>query len=78
MGWIAPWDGLSGPEAALEAEDPLRWPPAGPATDPSFDNEVLAPLIRSYDAADPTTAAQGGRWPRWSRRCGRSWSRRGG
>jgi hypothetical protein len=51
MGWIAPWDGLSGPEAALQAEDPVRWPPAGPATDPSFDNEVLAPLIRSYDAA---------------------------
>ncbi len=23
MGWIAPWDGLSGPEAALQAEDPV-------------------------------------------------------
>jgi hypothetical protein len=23
------------------------WPPAGPATDPTFDNEVLAPLIES-------------------------------
>jgi hypothetical protein len=30
---------------AAAAEDPLLWPPAGPATDPTFDNEVLAPLI---------------------------------
>jgi hypothetical protein len=45
MGWIDPPAGLSGEQAALAAEDPLTWPPAGPATDPTFDNEVLAPLI---------------------------------
>ncbi len=56
MGWIAPWSGLTGAEAAAEAEDPLRWPPAGPATDPSFDNEVLGPLVRAYDAADDEAA----------------------
>ncbi|TDD55324.1 hypothetical protein E1286_03825 [Nonomuraea terrae] len=28
-----------------DAEDPLVWPPAGPATDPGFDAEVLAPAI---------------------------------
>ncbi len=57
MGWIAPWDGLTGPEAALEAEDPVRWPPAGPTTDPGFDNEVLAPLVRAYDAAASSDGA---------------------
>ncbi|WP_030171657.1 hypothetical protein [Spirillospora albida] len=49
MGWIDPPDGLDGPSAAALAEDPVRWPPAGPATDPTFDNEVLAPAIAAYD-----------------------------
>jgi hypothetical protein len=44
-GWIDPPHGMTGPDAAAAAEDPLTWPPAGPATDPTFDNEVLAPLI---------------------------------
>ena len=56
LGWIDPPAGLTGAEAAAEAEDPLRWPPAGPATDPSFDNEVLGPLVRAYDAADDEAA----------------------
>ena len=47
LAWINPPAGLTGAEAALAAEDPLTWPPAGPATDPTFDNEVLAPLIRA-------------------------------
>lgn len=47
MGWIDPPPGVTGREAAAAAEDPLTWPPAGPATDPTFDNEVLAPLIRA-------------------------------
>ncbi len=51
IGWIDPPPGMSGPEAAAMAEDPVRCPPAGPATDPTFDNEVLAPLVRSYDHA---------------------------
>jgi len=52
LGWIDPPPGRTGLEAALEAEDPLLQPPAGPATDPSFDNEVLAPLIAAYDLAE--------------------------
>jgi hypothetical protein len=51
LGWIDPPQGVTGSEAALAAEDPLIWPPAGPATDPAFDNEVLAPAMRAYDSA---------------------------
>ncbi|WP_280234522.1 hypothetical protein [Nocardia cyriacigeorgica] len=51
LGWIAPPHGRTGAQAAALAEDPLRTPPAGPATDPSFDNEELAPLITAYDNA---------------------------
>jgi hypothetical protein len=47
LGWIDPPAGLTGEQAAAAAEDPLVWPPAGPATDPTFDNEVLAPLIEA-------------------------------
>ncbi|GAA5077547.1 hypothetical protein HNP84_004056 [Thermocatellispora tengchongensis] len=56
MGWIDPPPGRTGLQAAEEAEDPLLWPPAGPATDPGFDNEVLAPAIEAYAEA-PTAAA---------------------
>jgi hypothetical protein len=55
-GWISPPAGLTGSQAAAVAEDPLTWPPAGPATDPTFDNEVLAPLMGACDRA----AASGG------------------
>jgi hypothetical protein len=41
LAWIDPPDGLSGQQAARQAEDPVRCPPAGPVTDPTFDNEVL-------------------------------------
>ena len=41
LGWIDPADGLTGQQAARLAEDPVRCPPAGPVTDPTFDNEVL-------------------------------------
>jgi hypothetical protein len=51
LGWLDPPDGLTPPEAAAAAEDPVAWPPAGPTTDPTFDNEVLAPLMDSYAAA---------------------------
>jgi hypothetical protein len=53
LGWIAPPEGVTGPQAALAAEDPLVWPPAGPRTDPAFDNEVLAPAIRAYAGSEP-------------------------
>ncbi|MEV4256346.1 hypothetical protein AB0J52_24560 [Spirillospora sp. NPDC049652] len=49
MGWIDPPEGMDGPAAAARAEDPVVCPPAGPATDPTFDNEVLAPAIAAYD-----------------------------
>jgi hypothetical protein len=45
VGWIAPSGGMGGAEAAVLAEDPVRWPPAGPSTDPTFDNEILAPAL---------------------------------
>jgi hypothetical protein len=51
LNWIDPPPGVSGREAALAAEDPVRWPPAGPATDPTFDNEVLTGLIAAYSRA---------------------------
>ncbi|HUY52867.1 MAG TPA: hypothetical protein VMV92_45405 [Streptosporangiaceae bacterium] len=52
LGWIDPPEGLTGPQAAAAAEDPLTWPPAGPATDPTFDNEVLGRLIAACDRAE--------------------------
>lgn len=52
IGWIDPPAGMTGLQAALEGEDPVIWPPAGPATDPEFDNKVLAPAIAAFDAAD--------------------------
>jgi hypothetical protein len=54
LGWISPPPGRTGAEAALAAEDPELCPPAGPATDPAFDNHVLAPLMST---ADPDVAA---------------------
>lgn len=58
LGWISPPPGSTGPQAAREAEDPLLWPPAGPTTDPVFDNEVLAPAIRRYSGTEPGSAGQ--------------------
>jgi hypothetical protein len=56
LGWIDPPAGMTGPEAALAAEDPVTWPPAGPATDPTFDNEVLEPLIAACGRASDERA----------------------
>ncbi|MCF4138488.1 hypothetical protein L1856_19890 [Streptomyces sp. Tue 6430] len=63
LAWIAPPGGESGAEAALRAElardaegQPLC-PPAGPATDPAFDNKLLAPAIERYDRARTALAA---------------------
>ncbi|WP_439943122.1 hypothetical protein [Streptomyces sp. BBFR115] len=63
LAWIAPPDGGSGAEAALGAElerdaaGQLLCPPAGPATDPAFDNKLLAPAIERYDRARQALAA---------------------
>ena len=50
FGWIAPSPGKTGPAAALAAEDPSAWPPAGPATDPGFDR-ILDGLLKDVRAA---------------------------
>jgi hypothetical protein len=54
LGWIDPPPGMTGAAAARAAEDPVRFPPAGPATDPSFDNEVLQARISAVRAAKAT------------------------
>jgi len=58
LGWIDPPPGMTGYEAALAAEDPVASPPAGPATDPTFDNEILAPLIAACGRSDVTDAVR--------------------
>jgi hypothetical protein len=65
LGWIDPADGLDGPRAAALAEDPLLWPPAGPSTDPSFDNEILAPSLASGNPRSLETALQSQLEPTW-------------
>ncbi len=79
LAWIDPPPGMTGLQAALATEDSLRCPPAGPATDPGFDQAILEPLIRSYDraaqagsragtdraAAEITTALRGQLEPTW-------------
>lgn len=63
LAWIDPADGASGAQAALRAEllrdsdGQLVCPPAGPATDPAFDNRLLAPAIERYDRARTALAA---------------------
>ncbi|MGW7378494.1 hypothetical protein [Streptomyces sp. NPDC054794] len=63
LAWIDPPEGASGAEAALRAElardadGQLLCPPAGPATDPAFDNKLLAPAIERYDRARAALAA---------------------
>jgi hypothetical protein len=49
MGWLAPPHGSTGAQAARLAENPAKCPPAGPATDPRFDEEKLVPAIAAYD-----------------------------
>ncbi|WP_406087121.1 hypothetical protein [Kitasatospora purpeofusca] len=51
VAWIDPPEGRTGPEAARETENPLLWPPAGPATDAGFDG-ILDDLITRYSEAE--------------------------
>ncbi|WP_354640604.1 hypothetical protein [Kitasatospora camelliae] len=57
LAWHFPAPGLSGARSAelaeteRDAEGRLVHPPAGPATDPRFDEKVLAPAISRHDAA---------------------------
>ncbi|MER7106306.1 hypothetical protein [Streptomyces sp. NPDC000229] len=63
LAWVDTPDGTSGAEAALRAElardrdGQLLCPPAGPATDPAFDNRLLAPAIERYDRARQALAS---------------------
>ncbi|AJT66911.1 hypothetical protein [Streptomyces chattanoogensis] len=56
LAWIDPPPGESGQVAAERAETgrdadgQLLCPPAGPATDPAFDNRLLSPAMARYDA----------------------------
>lgn len=45
-------------ETERDAAGLLRTPPAGPATDPAFDNKRLAPAVQRYDAKLPDAAEQ--------------------
>ena len=60
LAWISPPPGVPGADAARAAES---LPPAGPATDPDFDNRTLAPLIAA--SADPTTVLGEQLLPTW-------------
>ncbi|MFE7761954.1 hypothetical protein [Streptomyces sp. NPDC057438] len=63
LAWIDPPEGESGEaaarraELARDAEGQLLCPPAGPATDPAFDNKLLAPAVERYDGARLALAA---------------------
>jgi hypothetical protein len=50
--------GPSGAQAALLAEDPLLYPPAGPTTDPEFDGRVLSHLILAQQQAEAGSNAE--------------------
>ncbi|MGH3165466.1 MAG: hypothetical protein ACRDN0_06175 [Trebonia sp.] len=51
LAWIDPPEGMTGAEAALEAEDPDKWPPAGPVTHPDFDNDILQGRVMAVRGA---------------------------
>ncbi|MFJ6082902.1 hypothetical protein ACIQI8_16000 [Streptomyces sp. NPDC092369] len=63
LAWIDPPEGTTGAEAALRAElardakGQLLCPPAGPATDPAFDNKLLAPALDCHYRARTALAA---------------------
>lgn len=54
LAWIDPPPGLTGAQAALLAENPVSYPPAGPETDPTLDSLELEPKMRAHRQA--TTA----------------------
>lgn len=52
LAWIdPPRHTASGRDAAHKAEDPSTHRPAGPATDPAFDNQLLVPLFKAHARA---------------------------
>jgi hypothetical protein len=69
LAWIDPSGDGFGAEAALRAElerdraGQLVCPPAGPATDPAFDNKLLAPAMERYDRARRASEPKGLAFP---------------
>lgn len=63
LAWISPPPGTTGEAAAFHAElarderGQLLVPPAGPSTDPAFDNTLLGPAIDRFDAGVADAAA---------------------
>lgn len=54
LGWIDPPDGLTGAEAAEEAQDRRgtgELPASGPTPDPAWDRDILDPLIAAFNSA---------------------------
>ena len=76
LAWLSPPPGATGRQAALLAEDPARCPPAGPATDPVFDRDVLVGLYKTIResrlAGEGRRSGEGKRRPRGTLWCG--WS----
>ncbi|MFI5492864.1 hypothetical protein [Actinoplanes sp. NPDC051859] len=68
MAWLDPPAGRTVFEAAATAEDPALTPPPGPATDPAFDNHVLAPLLSSAqpDVAELSGVLRAQLMPTWA------------
>ncbi|OJF10701.1 hypothetical protein [Couchioplanes caeruleus] len=68
MAWLDPPPGRTVFEAAAAAEDPAVTPPPGPATDPAFDNHVLAPLLSAAqpDVAELSEVLRAQLLPTWS------------
>lgn len=56
--WIDPPPGLTGAEAARRTADPILFPPAGPGTDPGFDERDLAPALEACEGAHGDPAAE--------------------
>ncbi|WP_306215994.1 hypothetical protein [Actinoplanes sp. RD1] len=58
MAWLAPPPGMAIVDAVRRAEDPALCPPAGPATDPTFDRLFLQPALRDLASASTEPARQ--------------------
>ncbi|GGK36243.1 hypothetical protein GCM10010124_31070 [Pilimelia terevasa] len=51
IAWLDPPEGMDVASAVSRAEDPQLCPPAGPATDPTFDRLFLEPALRDLATA---------------------------
>jgi hypothetical protein len=63
LGWIDPPAGMDGPQAARVGE---RTPPAGPESDPAWDDATLTGLVRDWHADGDAASRSAVRRDRWS------------